>query len=165
MRRCEDATTLLRVANERGPLDYRHDETSCGSAFLSAIALVKADYTAFHWRNTTIQTDVTVSTEIFLEWTAKGYTGPFTLSVLAFNDPHLRDNYTPGPFGQLPVYDSASIILAGPPSAAGGKFTRKAEPVDASGTWTGRQFLYQIDADFPDQSSSSAGAFYLADAS
>ncbi|KAF2967777.1 hypothetical protein GQX73_g5827 [Xylaria multiplex] len=132
-------------------------------AFLGAIALVKADITGFHWVNTTIPTDVTIGSEIFLEWTAKDYTGPFTLSVLAFNV--TPKYYTPGPFGQLPVYDSASIVLADPSSAAGGKFTWKAEPVDASGTWTGRQFLYQIDAGFPDQSSSSAGAFYLANAS
>ncbi|KAI1120593.1 hypothetical protein F5Y10DRAFT_258066 [Nemania abortiva] len=135
-------------------------------AFLGAIALVKADYTAFHFINTTIPTDVTdvtVGTEIFLEWTAKDYTGPFTLSVLAFNV--TPEYYTPGPFGQIPTYDSKRVILANPPSAASGTFTWKAEPVDASGTWTSRQFLYQVDAVFPDQSSSSAGAFYLANAS
>ncbi|KAI0878278.1 hypothetical protein GGS24DRAFT_444204 [Hypoxylon argillaceum] len=129
-------------------------------AFLGAIALVKADYTAFHWINTTISTDVTVGTEIFLEWTSRDYTGPFNLSVLAFNV--TPEYYYPGPFGQVPVYDSASTTLANPPFAAGGTFTWKAEPIDASGTWTGHQFLYQIGAGFPDQSSSSAGAFYLA---
>ncbi|TGJ83407.1 hypothetical protein E0Z10_g5366 [Xylaria hypoxylon] len=180
MRKCEHATTLLRVANKRGNppchllLMIEAKETwglktiammklLSVPALLGAIALVKADYTGFHFINTTIPTDVTVGTEIFLEWTAKDYTGPFVLSVLAFNV--TPKYYTPGPFGLIPAYDTASINLADPPSAAGGKFTWKAKPVDASGTWTSRQFLYQIDAGFPDQSSSSAGAFYLADAS
>ncbi|GAW23590.1 hypothetical protein ANO14919_131640 [Xylariales sp. No.14919] len=131
-------------------------------ALLSAAALVKADYTAFRWTNAEIPTNVPVGTEIALEWTAKDYTGPFELSVLAFNI--TPKYYTPGPFGQVPVFGTAEITLAGPPSAAGGTFTWKAAPVDAAGTWTGSQFLYQIDAGFPDQSSSSAGAFYLVDA-
>ncbi|GAW27144.1 hypothetical protein SAMD00023353_7500140 [Rosellinia necatrix] len=59
----------------------------------------------------------------------------------------------------IPAFFSANP----PSSAAGGTFIWKAEPVDASGTWTDRQSLYQIDADFPDRSSLSAGAFYLAD--
>ncbi|RWA08962.1 hypothetical protein EKO27_g6152 [Xylaria grammica] len=129
------------------------------SALLGATALVKADYTAFRWTNAAIPTNVPVGTEIALEWTAKGYTGPFELSVLAFNI--TPKYYTPGPFGQVPVFDTAEITLADSPSAASGTFTWKAAPMDAAGTWTGSQFLYQIDAGFPDQSSSSAGAFYL----
>ncbi|KAI0816345.1 hypothetical protein GGR55DRAFT_674548 [Xylaria sp. FL0064] len=130
----------------------RHDEAACPSAFLGAVSVVEAGYTAFHWINTNIPEDVTVGTEIALEWTGQDYTGAFTISVLAFNV--TPEYYEPGAFGQIPVYDN-------PPSAGGGTFTWKAEPVDASGTWTGSQFLYQIDALFPDESSSSAGAFYL----
>ncbi|KAJ8106777.1 hypothetical protein ONZ43_g6945 [Nemania bipapillata] len=129
-------------------------------ALLGALALVKADYTAFHFINTTITTDVKVGTEIYLEWTSKDNTGPFTLSVLAFNV--TPSSYTSTPLGSYPNYDSKSIVIATPPSAAGGTFTWKAEPIDAAGTWTSRQFLYQIDADLSEYESSSAGAFYLA---
>ncbi|KAI1353040.1 hypothetical protein F5Y01DRAFT_277615 [Xylaria sp. FL0043] len=128
-------------------------------AFLGAFSVVEAGYTAFHFINTNIPDDVPVGTEIPLEWTSKDYTGAFTLSVLAFNV--TPEYYIPGTFGQIPIYDYKKIILANPPSAGGGTFTWKAEPVDASGTWTGSQFLYQIDAIFPNEDSSSAGAFYL----
>jgi hypothetical protein len=79
-------------------------------AFLGAIALVTADYTAFRFISPTIPTDVTVGTEIFLEWTAKDYTGPFTLSVLAFNTTPAY--YETTPVGSFPIYDSKEITLA-----------------------------------------------------
>ncbi|KAI0974754.1 hypothetical protein F4678DRAFT_457867 [Xylaria arbuscula] len=63
---------------------------------------------------------------------AQDDTGPFTLSVLAYNG--TPEYYELGPFGQFPVFDELSINLAEPPSAADGNFTWKVEPVDASGT-------------------------------
>ncbi|KAI0509015.1 hypothetical protein F5B22DRAFT_618849 [Xylaria bambusicola] len=80
------------------------------SALLSAVILVKADYTAFHFLNRTIPENVPVGTEIDLEWVSKDYTGPFDLSVLAFNTTPY--GYTPGPFGQYPLFDSKTLYLA-----------------------------------------------------
>lgn len=81
------------------------------SALLGAVALVKADYTAFHFLNRTIPTNVAVGTEIDLSWTSQDYTGPFLLIVNAFNINPI--GYQSTPFGQIPLYDGKTVNLSG----------------------------------------------------
>ncbi|KAJ3567865.1 hypothetical protein NPX13_g6624 [Xylaria arbuscula] len=130
------------------------------STFLGAIALVKADYPAFHFLNRTIPDNVPVGTEIDLEWTSQQYTGPFPLSLYAFNTTPYG-YHDVGPWGSIPLYESKEVNLTQIPSAASGTYIWIAEPIDEAGVWTGPEFLYEINAIFPDGSVGGAGAFHL----
>ncbi|KAI1362154.1 hypothetical protein F5Y08DRAFT_341976 [Xylaria arbuscula] len=130
------------------------------STFLGAIALVKADYPAFHFLNRTIPDNVPVGTEIDLEWTSQQYTGPFPLSLYAFNTTPYG-YHDVGPWGSIPLYESKEVNLTQILSAASGTYIWIAEPIDEAGVWTGPEFLYEINAIFPDGSVGGAGAFHL----